>query len=239
MVHESVMGMKSKLANLISDYKRYVNSNSLKSNSIWREKELEPYAPVPTPTKTNSSSVLLLYGTSPADQEGNEVYENLQRVVGVGAKCSVGVWRCRSHGKLVAVKEFCQRSPGETRDQQIKSIALEFQIGITCHHANVIKVTELIQAQKRWYQVMEYAPYDLYEAVKTRSMASAEINCTFRQIIAGLAYMHARGFAHRDMKLDNVMLNQFGIVKIVDFGSAVASETTTSKGDIKVPAFGV
>jgi serine/threonine protein kinase len=33
--------------------------------------------------------------------------------------------------------------------------------------------------------------------------------------------MHEMGLAHRDLKLDNCCVNEFGIVKIIDFGCAV------------------
>ena len=45
----------------------------------------------------------------------------------------------------------------------------------------------------------------------------------------GVAYMHSKGYAHRDMKLDNILLDQTGTkqVKIIDFGFSVK----VNKGD--------
>ena len=40
----------------------------------------------------------------------------------------------------------------------------------------------------------------------------------FRQIIDGLSYIHSKNIAHRDIKLDNILLDGKGNVKIADFG---------------------
>jgi serine/threonine protein kinase len=55
----------------------------------------------------------------------------------------------------------------------------------------------------------------------TGRQTEEEIGCCFKQIVAGVRYLHEMGLAHRDLKLDNCVVNEFGIVKIIDFGCAV------------------
>ena len=43
----------------------------------------------------------------------------------------------------------------------------------------------------------------------------------FRDIVAGLAYLHSEGVIHRDIKPQNILLTADGIAKIADFGAAV------------------
>ena len=43
----------------------------------------------------------------------------------------------------------------------------------------------------------------------------------FRDIVAGLAYLHAEGVIHRDIKPQNILLTADGTAKIADFGAAV------------------
>jgi len=57
--------------------------------------------------------------------------------------------------------------------------------------------------------------------VMTGRQTEEEIGCCFKQIVAGVRYLHEMGLAHRDLKLDNCVVNEFGIVKIIDFGCAV------------------
>jgi serine/threonine protein kinase len=73
----------------------------------------------------------------------------------------------------------------------------------------------------KWYEVMEYAPFDLFATVMTGKMTRDEITCATLQIISGVCYLHQMGLAHRDLKLDNVVINEHGIMKLIDFGSAV------------------
>ena len=42
----------------------------------------------------------------------------------------------------------------------------------------------------------------------------------FRQVVSGVAYMHSKGYAHRDLKMDNILYDVQGTkqIKIIDFG---------------------
>lgn len=67
---------------------------------------------------------------------------------------------------------------------------------------------------------MEYAEYDLFSVVMSGKMSRPEIFCTWKQIVCGVDYLHEMGLAHRDLKLDNCVMNEHGCIKIIDFGTA-------------------
>jgi serine/threonine protein kinase len=62
---------------------------------------------------------------------------------------------------------------------------------------------------------MEYCPGgDLYAAIKKGGMSSGEVECSFKQILLGIQYLHSMGVAHRDIKPENLLLDGRGHVKV-------------------------
>jgi hypothetical protein len=147
-------------------------------------------------------------------------YGKLGKVLGSGAGGSVRLMKRRDDGTVFAVKEFRARHSYETEKQYSKKVTAEFCVGSTLHHGNIIETLDIVQEKGRWYQVMEYAPFDLFAIVMTGRMKREEVTCCFLQILNGVTYLHSMGLAHRDLKLDNVVVSKEGIMKIIDFGSA-------------------
>jgi Protein kinase domain len=148
-----------------------------------------------------------------------EKYGRFERILGSGAGGSVRLMK-RADGVTFAVKQFRERHTWETEKAYNKKITAEFCIGSTLHHGNIIEAMDILQEGNRWYEVMEFAPFDLFNIVMTGNMSREEVACCTIQILNGLSYIHEMGLAHRDLKLDNVVVNEHGIMKIIDFGSA-------------------
>lgn len=156
-----------------------------------------------------------------ADDHGLEAkYGKFGKVLGSGAGGSVRLLKRSSDGVTFAVKQFRERHTWESEKDYSKKVTAEFCIGSTLHHGNIIETMDIIQEKDRWYEVMEFAPYDLFATVMTGKMSREEIACSFLQIVNGVNYLHSMGLAHRDLKLDNVVVNEHGIMKLIDFGSA-------------------
>ncbi|KAF7869720.1 hypothetical protein EAF04_004504 [Stromatinia cepivora] len=182
----------------------------------------------PTPSTKSGTSVIK---TPPYSKGSHQLpfgedhgltskYGKFGKVLGAGAGGSVRLMKRSSDGKTFAVKEFRARHSYESEKEYTKKVTAEFCIGSTLHHGNIIETLDIVQEKGKWYEVMEYAPYDLFAVVMTGKMSREEVTCSFLQILSGVTYLHSMGLAHRDLKLDNVVVNQYGIMKIIDFGSA-------------------
>ncbi|KAE9984349.1 hypothetical protein EG328_008834 [Venturia inaequalis] len=157
-----------------------------------------------------------------ADDHGIESrYGKFGKVLGSGAGGSVRLMKRQSDGVTFAVKQFRDRHSYESEREYNKKVTAEFCIGSTLHHGNIIETMDIVQEKGKWYEVMEYAPFDLFAIVMTGKMSKEEVTCATLQILNGVTYLHSMGLAHRDLKLDNVVVNEHGIMKIIDFGSAV------------------
>ena len=140
--------------------------------------------------------------------------------LGAGAGGSVRLMKRISDNQVFAVKEFRPKFEHESKRDYVKKITSEYCIGTTLRHPNIISTIEIVYENNRIFQVMEYCDYDLFAIVMSNKMSYEEICCCFKQILTGVEYLHSIGLAHRDMKLDNCVINNQGIVKLIDFGAA-------------------
>lgn len=148
-------------------------------------------------------------------------YGKVKKELGSGAGGSVRLIIRPLDGKTFAVKEFRPRRNTESFKDYTRKCTAEYCIGSTLQHPNIIKTIDIIHENNRYYEVMEYAPIDFFAVVMSGEMLRPEINCCLKQILDGVSYLHSLGLAHRDLKLDNCVLTTDGILKIIDFGSAV------------------
>lgn len=150
-------------------------------------------------------------------------YGRLGKTLGSGAGGSVKVLVRPSDGATFAVKEFRPRKPNESVKQYAKKCTAEFCIGSSLHHPNIVETIDIFSDsnQFKYFQVMEYLPIDFFGVVMTGQMSRGEINCCLKQLCEGVRYLHSMGLAHRDLKLDNCCMTEYGILKVIDFGSAV------------------
>lgn len=156
-------------------------------------------------------------------------YGKFGESLGAGAGGSVKLVTRLLDKQIFAVKEFRQKYQNESKRDYAKKITGEYCIGSTLKHPNIIETIEICYENDRILQVMEYCDYDLFAIVMSNKMSREEINCCFKQILSGVHYLHTMGLAHRDLKLDNCVIDKRGIVKIIDFGSAVVFSYPFSK----------
>jgi serine/threonine protein kinase len=90
------------------------------------------------------------------------------------------------------------------------------------HIVNFIPSMKNLDQGSNHRLVMEYAPYgDFFDIVMSRELKEETLIRTyFHQLIEGLEYLHSKGIAHLDLKLDNLLLGKNYLLKITDFDLA-------------------
>ncbi|GJJ74840.1 hypothetical protein EMPS_07198 [Entomortierella parvispora] len=171
-----------------------------------------------------------------AGQHGNSIetdfkkkYGKLGKVLGRGAGGTVRILSRSSDQKVFAIKQFRKRRPNESERSYVKKVTSEYCLGSTFHHPNIIETMDIVKESNYYYEVMEFAKYELFSAVMSGLMGRDEIACCFRGIVEGVSYLHGLGVAHRDLKLDNCVMNERGIVKIIDFGCSMVFQLPFEK----------
>ncbi|KAI8340265.1 kinase-like domain-containing protein [Chlamydoabsidia padenii] len=158
---------------------------------------------------------------------GNEFNKDLEQrygkrgsFIGEGSSGSVRIIRRATDNKVFAVKEYEKRRSGESERSYVKKVTAEFCIGSTLHNENIIETLDIIQKGNLFYQVMEYAPFDMLTLVMEGDLSVEATDCYWRQLLNGVAYLQNIGLGHRDLKLDNLVVDTHNVVKIIDFGTA-------------------
>ncbi|XP_064029833.1 NUAK family SNF1-like kinase 2 [Pogoniulus pusillus] len=143
-------------------------------------------------------------------------YEFLE-TLGKGTYGKVKKARDRS-GKLVAIKSI--RKDKIKDEQDLVHIRREIEIMSSLNHPHIIAVHEVFENSSKIVIVMEYASKgDLYDYISERQrLTEQEARHFFRQVVSAVYYCHKNGIVHRDLKLENILLDSNSNIKIADFG---------------------
>lgn len=130
------------------------------------------------------------------------------------------VYRARSaDGSIVALKVM---KPDMLKTENLLDRFLrEAQMMSTLSHPRIIRVYDTGMIEQTPYIVMQYAEGgSLADRVAKQPLTLPEINRVIMQVASALDYAHAHNTIHRDIKLENILLDANGDVLLTDFGMA-------------------
>lgn len=103
----------------------------------------------------------------------------------------------------------------------------EARIAAKLHHRHVVGVHDVGKYNDIHYIAMEYLPGGSLHIDDGKPLEPTKVLRAVREIATALAYAHSKGFVHRDIKPDNILLHDDGSAALTDFGIARANDSAT------------
>jgi serine/threonine-protein kinase len=134
-----------------------------------------------------------------------------------------------SDGSDVAIKVL--PTGAEVKPELVARFLREIEAAGQLDHPNLVRVLGAGETDTFAYLVMEYCPGETLALRLLRGrMQPLPALQIARQLAGGLAHAFSRGFVHRDVKPENILLDDRGTPKLCDFGLVKSLGATTSKG---------
>lgn len=142
------------------------------------------------------------------------------KTIGIGSSAKVKLGEHKVTKTKVAIKVM-KKSKIEKNQSFLKKMQREVSLMRIFDHPHLLKLFDVLETETHLYLVLEYAKNgELFDYISQGDISVHDALKFFRQIIYGLDFLHSHSLCHRDMKLENILLDEFDNVKIADFGFA-------------------
>lgn len=183
-----------------------VESPVVKMGDVWRQKMSVGIPGRYTNTRALESDFLI----------------NRSDAVGTGMNGPVFLATSYQDDRQYAVKSFNKSGLAPSMRESLRS---EVENYILLDHPHIARLEQVYETTEEIHLVMEYmAGGELYDRLSKSTKYSEQVSVeTTRQILLAVAYLHAQGMVHRDLKLENFLYERADndVLKLIDFGFTV------------------
>eukprot|EP01088_Endostelium_zonatum_P011030 TRINITY_DN247_c4_g1_i1.p1 TRINITY_DN247_c4_g1~~TRINITY_DN247_c4_g1_i1.p1 ORF type:complete len:717 (-),score=144.95 TRINITY_DN247_c4_g1_i1:121-2271(-) len=161
--------------------------------------------------------------------------------IGRGSYGKVYRAKHKESGFVLCVKAM--KGIGET-GARAKIVANEIEILKQCRHEAIVSYYASCQYKDTVWIMMEYCEGGSVQritdfmALRQQRPSEAQIKYILYTVVTGLHYLHSQDIAHRDLKLDNLLITARGKIKIGDFGTSKTADRPSKKEDNSTGVFG-
>ncbi|CAI7619895.1 unnamed protein product [Penicillium bialowiezense] len=187
------------------------------SSSSWFIKALLPLTAVPTDQQPllRRDSVLSISDHIPLPNlPFTKRYGRCHQIIHYGSNSTTRLHKDQAHSQLLAIKVYRHSILNEPPSSSQST-------SIHPNHPNILPILDILHNERsELCLVMPYcAGGDLGTFLsRNRPIPTMEADCILTQILRALDYLHKHGIAHRDIRLETVLLTANGAVKIAGFG---------------------
>ncbi|XP_019585824.2 hormonally up-regulated neu tumor-associated kinase [Rhinolophus sinicus] len=122
-------------------------------------------------------------------------------------------------GEKVAIKVIDKKRA--KKDTYVtKNLRREGQIQQMIRHPNITQLLDILETDNSYYLVMELCPGGnlMHKIYEKKRLEESEARRYIRQLISAVEHLHRVGVVHRDLKIENLLLDEDNNIKLIDFG---------------------
>ena len=151
-------------------------------------------------------------------------FYRIGKLIGQGGFAKVNLGLNVLTGRVVAIKSFNKNIKTKIGiNMDMVKVLYEINLMKKLNHQNITKILETFEDDQFYFIIMEYINGgNLFSYVKKRRKLSEKVaKFLFRQIILGIKHIHSNLIVHRDIKLENILIDMNNNIKICDFGIGI------------------